>query len=98
MTKINNMADRESPWRGPQVWQIFSPGSSLRRILILVVDRRAKIHSHQPLGKPAWQRISRRNGQAAESQALAMSILSSKVGTFFAWRSRAEPWTKRKLS
>jgi hypothetical protein len=65
---------------------------------VLAVDRSTEIHSHQPLGKPAWRRIFRRNGQATESKALAISILSIRVGIFFVWRRRTEPWTKRKLS
>jgi hypothetical protein len=86
------------PFRWPRLWKIRSPGTSLRRILVLAVERRVDIQFVQMRGQPIVVRRSRRKTHPKESKALVRSILNMILGNFRPDSDHAMPRTYLKLS
>lgn len=98
MMMMNYIGEIESPCLRPRAWAMRCPGWPLKRTLVLAVDRRMEIQFVHLLEKLICCRTSRRKGQAMESKALVISVLTSIEGFFLAWSQRHASCTKWKLS
>ena len=98
ITITKSMGEIGSPCRSPLAWAIRLPVLPFTSIFVLAVESNKEIQLVQCLEKPMCCRTSRRNGQATESNAFAMSTLSSSVGKRLQCSHLQASWTARKLS
>jgi len=98
MTKMKSMGDSGSPCLRPLLCLISGPGCPLTRIQVDDDPNRLRTRILQLTPNPKWTRISIRNGHETESNALEMSNLKNKLGTFCLCKDLMVCCTKIKLS
>lgn len=98
ITMTKSIGDRGSPCLSPRAWAIRRPSRPLSSTFVLAVESSMAIQSFHRLGNPMNCNTSRRNGQATESNAFAMSIFSRMDANFLQCSHRHANWTERKLS
>lgn len=85
MARTNSIGDSGSPCLNPLACSIGGPGFPLSRICEVEVWKSEHTHSRHLLPKPKACRVSKRNCQLMESNALLISNFRSSVGTLFRW-------------